>query len=334
MLDKMLSKGGKILQKEKGITLIALVVTIVILLILSTMTISLLTGENEKLEKAKEAELDDTEQEKVVKSVFCWNVRNIDLVKLETQVNKLGINTIYVQLPSDFETSIQIKKLIDFCEVKDIDIYMLDGDRDWYMEEKRDIVKDMIDRVSKFNENTGEHIKGIKLDIEFYTSDKYKSLETDEEKVEEFQKFFEANKEFCTYAKEKGLSYSIDLPVWLDSLDEEILEEIIKLDYDHIAYMNYNKKNALENISKEVELAKKYNKKIVNIAELQNPDKHKGLLESETLYNDGIIVCNQKLTQILNKYNYNNLGISYHEYNSLVELMEKENPEEANKIEK
>ena len=111
MLDKMLSKGGKILQKEKGITLIALVVTIVILLILSTMTISLLTGENEKLEKAKEAELDDTEQEKVVKSVFCWNVRNIDLVKLETQVNKLGINTIYVQLPSDFETSIQIKKL-------------------------------------------------------------------------------------------------------------------------------------------------------------------------------------------------------------------------------
>lgn len=190
MLDKMLSKGGKILQKEKGITLIALVVTIVILLILSTMTISLLTGENEKLEKAKEAELDDTEQEKVVKSVFCWNVRNIDLVKLETQVNKLGINTIYVQLPSYFETSIQIKKLIDFCEVKDIDIYMLDGDRDWYMEEKRDIVKDMIDRVSKFNENTGEHIKGIKLDIEFYTSDKYKSLETDEEKVEEFQKFF------------------------------------------------------------------------------------------------------------------------------------------------
>ena len=124
------------------------------------------------------------------------------------------------------------------------------------------------------------------------------------------------------------------MPVWLDSLDEEILEEIIKLDYDHIAYMNYNKKNALENISKEVELAKKYNKKIVNIAELQNPDKHKGLLESETFYNDGIIVCNQKLTQILNKYNYNNLGISYHEYNSLVELMEKENPEEANKIEK
>ena len=42
-------------NKEKGVTLIALVVTIVILLILAGLSISMLTGENGMITKTKEA---------------------------------------------------------------------------------------------------------------------------------------------------------------------------------------------------------------------------------------------------------------------------------------
>lgn len=47
----------KVLEKNKGITLIALIVTIIIIIILATVSISLIVGDNGILEKAKQAKL-------------------------------------------------------------------------------------------------------------------------------------------------------------------------------------------------------------------------------------------------------------------------------------
>ena len=47
-------------NKEKGITLIALVVTIVVLLILAGVSISMLTGENGIITQAQDAKLATT----------------------------------------------------------------------------------------------------------------------------------------------------------------------------------------------------------------------------------------------------------------------------------
>ena len=315
----------RIINKQNGIMLISLVIMIV-LIILIAFLIAILTGENETLDE-------EILKEKIIQSTFIWNVDSVNLSKLNTQVERLGINTLYVQIPRDLETSMQIKKIINFCKLKNIDLYLLDGDNDWYMEEERHNVIETIDKVSEFNKKVDYIIKGIKFDIEFYTTDFYKSLESKEDKITEFQKFYEANKEFSEYAKEKELKYAIDLPVWLNRLDERILEEIVKLDYDHIAYMNYDRPSSMKNLDEEVELAKKYDKKLVNIFELQNPEDHEGLPDTDTYYKDGLEVCEQKMNEILQKYNYYKLGKSYHEYKSLIEVIERENPEEANKYE-
>ncbi len=45
------------MKKNKGITLIALVITIIILLILASITIATLTGENGIITKAQEAKI-------------------------------------------------------------------------------------------------------------------------------------------------------------------------------------------------------------------------------------------------------------------------------------
>ncbi len=47
----------KYVSKQKGITLIALVITIVILLILAGVTIKILTGENGIINRANEAKM-------------------------------------------------------------------------------------------------------------------------------------------------------------------------------------------------------------------------------------------------------------------------------------
>ena len=85
--------------------------------------------------------------------------------------------------------------------------------------------------------------------------------------------------------------------------------------------MNYTKDTMLEGISKEIELAKKYNKQIENIAELQAPNDNNSVTDEDTFYNDGIEACLEKFNQIEQKYNYNNLGFSYHYYPYIVELI-------------
>ena len=55
MKSKMLEKKEKQMIKNKGITLIALVITIIVLLILAAVSIGMLTGENGLLIRANEA---------------------------------------------------------------------------------------------------------------------------------------------------------------------------------------------------------------------------------------------------------------------------------------
>ena len=54
MKSKMLEKKEKQMIKNKGITLIALVITIIVLLILAGITIASITGENGILRKNRE----------------------------------------------------------------------------------------------------------------------------------------------------------------------------------------------------------------------------------------------------------------------------------------
>ena len=66
MNKKETKESGSFEMREKGITLIALVITIIILLILASVTVATLTGENgiitkamEAKQKTEEAELDE-----------------------------------------------------------------------------------------------------------------------------------------------------------------------------------------------------------------------------------------------------------------------------------
>ena len=60
----------KILKENKGITLVALVVTIVVLLILSTITINMTIGENGIITKAQETARKTNEIEANITELF------------------------------------------------------------------------------------------------------------------------------------------------------------------------------------------------------------------------------------------------------------------------
>ena len=87
-------------NKNKGITLIALVITIIILLILAGVTINMLTGDNGILKQATKARETNSKaefEEQVKLAVIASRVNdtaNIDLKTLDEEINKISGTTI------------------------------------------------------------------------------------------------------------------------------------------------------------------------------------------------------------------------------------------------
>ena len=75
----------KLKQKNNGITLIALIVTIIVLLILAGVTIATLTGENGIITKAIEAR-DETERASIIEQA------KIDILEIQTE-NQCSMQT-------------------------------------------------------------------------------------------------------------------------------------------------------------------------------------------------------------------------------------------------
>lgn len=73
------------LKGQKGITLVALVVTIIVLIILAGISISLVLGENGIITKAKEAKNAQANAEAAENAMF---------QEFETQINDVWVNSI------------------------------------------------------------------------------------------------------------------------------------------------------------------------------------------------------------------------------------------------
>lgn len=96
----------KFLKQNKAITLIALVITIIVLLILAGVTIATLTGDNGLLQKAKIAKVKKLKSE-------AEEILNLEIIRVQTEKN--GRFTI-LDLYNDFKN--ENNKKIDIIEIK------------------------------------------------------------------------------------------------------------------------------------------------------------------------------------------------------------------------
>ena len=91
---------GKVLKNRKGITLIALIITIIILLILAGVTITMITGDNGILKQATNARETNSKaefEEQVKLAVIASRVNDtasMDLKTLDEEINKISGTTI------------------------------------------------------------------------------------------------------------------------------------------------------------------------------------------------------------------------------------------------
>ena len=88
-------------SENKGITLIALVITIIVLLILAGVSISMLSGDNGLLKKAGQAR-DDT--------IIGEEREQVELAYISAAVKKLGDDVTYQDLQDELDTSVGTNK--------------------------------------------------------------------------------------------------------------------------------------------------------------------------------------------------------------------------------
>ena len=87
---------------EKGITLIALVITIIVSLVIAGIALSLSLGNNGILEKSKKATIETNKSEEQEQIAFAWTtltvnkkenqIKNIDESSFEEELNRSGNN--------------------------------------------------------------------------------------------------------------------------------------------------------------------------------------------------------------------------------------------------
>ena len=264
-------------------------------------------------------------------SIYMWEVKGIDYEIYDKMVDYLNINKIYAYIgTAKIEDKIDedVKLLFEFAKRKNIDIYVVYDENYEDQTENANRIKEFINEIQEHNKVSVYKIKGVAIDSEFHSLDIYHSL-SKEEKIQLFREYVSAMKTSYECAKQSDLDYVVCIPVWLNKLDEGLLEELIKNGCSYVQLMNYSKTNMIENISEEVAFAKKYNKKIENIAEFQIPGPHE-VTDNDTFYNDGLEAGISKFKEIDDNYNYDLLSFSFHYYKPVLELYQKLNIDNNN----
>lgn len=240
--------------------------------------------------------------------VYSWSGEYYDnFLKEETFkiMKDLNITTVYHSF-NDLYIN-EEENIADNLLNEGYEVYHLIGASDWY--NKFDEIKIQIDNVYNYNIRKNKKIKGLVLDVEFYVLNEY---QTNPNNV--IESLINTYNQVLTYAHNKNLKVIFCLPSWLDTEYPSQLEELIKIS-DGVSIMNYNQSVVFEGITKEVELAKKYNKSISNITEFDNLDE-----KYVTYYDEGLDKALEDWKKLEQQYNYSKLNFAFHHLNSLLEL--------------
>ena len=198
-------------------------------------------------------------------------------------------------------------------------VYYLCGNASWGIEKDAASMLKQVERVVSYNKSAGNYkFVGIQFDVEPYCLDDF------EANADKYMAQYVKNCKLAYAAAHKeGLLVEVCIPYWWESSYgyQEELEDIIANACDSIAVMNYYKKQTeAEHIETEVELCRKYNKRIINVTEMQAPGLH-GLTENNTYYNDGIDAVEEMWNSLDAFFQYEDLGYSYHYLDVLIELL-------------
>lgn len=250
--------------------------------------------------------------------IFSWkssamNDRNsIDFVK-EQQFSEI------YQLINEKESDESVCGFLKKMAENETAVYLLSGESDWYLDGSAQYMMHELDRVNDYNRMVSENekIKGVVFDIEPYnvpgwSDNKQKMMQS---MIGELAK---------VYSKKGNLEMMICIPFYYDTMGlADELESLVRDCCDGVMVMNYSVGNEVDNIKKEMELCKKYQRRLVNIYEFQ-PRGVSGVEQINTYDGRSKKTFLDNCKKMKFAYPYQNISFAFHEIEAYAEFLMKE----------
>ena len=265
---------------------------------------------SEDASKADEEEAGEILEEELFsygEGVFSWDhLPNTTDIKC---MQDNHITEIYQYLRPEY-TDKEMTDFLKSMDNADIDVYILDGEPQWSYEAEYPGMKRVLERVRNLNSNVDNDakIKGIVYDVEPYVLEKWHNIP--DQLLEEYTNNVISIKQECE-ADTDHLDICVCIPYSYDSLGHDKAMRKLFKESDQIFVLNYLKGKEIENIKREAALARYYEKRMVNVYELQP-----GLLSQTnntiTYYKDGLDAVTANYSELLKAYPNHDIAVAYH----------------------
>lgn len=192
--------------------------------------------------------------------VYSWKENAYqDVEKTKNILKEFSIKYLYQLFHENFFENINEKFLKEMLDCG-ITVYHLCGEREWGIEDNAKGMIKEIDKILNFNQKSKIPIQGIVFDVESYVGNRDNF---------DFKKYLDNMILSYNYAHKNNLYVVIAIPIWFDKINISYLETLISSACDEVSLMNYTNNKTLINMENEINFAKKYDKNINTIYQVE-----------------------------------------------------------------
>lgn len=251
--------------------------------------------------------------------LFCWEK---EVLTDETESDTLwrvmeqyNLRELYQYIPSDLPSEV-LSSFFAEAEEHRIKVYLLTGDPTWARDETGEALVNAVRQAASVRRRMGgSALKGVMMDVEPYLLPEW-----EEEAESLMDSYVSAMKEARKQAEEDDLFLYACIPYYYDSEGlTSYLNALMEQGCHGIAVMNYYRENETKHLRYEWQQAKRLNKPIVNVYELQAPGIH-DLSEINTYHETGMEGIEKSFRNIQKSLSYDNLAFAVHDYKALLEV--------------
>lgn len=251
--------------------------------------------------------------------LFCWEKEVLnDRAQRDTlwhAMEQYDLHELYQYIPADLPPK-SLSSFFAEAEEHRIKVYLLTGDPAWARDGTGEALVDAVRQAASVRRQTGgDALKGVMMDVEPHLLPEW---EKDSGKL--MDSYVSAMKAARKQAEEDDLFLYACIPYYYDSEGLTFyLNALMEQGCHGIAVMNYYRENETKHLRYEWQQAKRLNKPIVNVYELQAPGIH-DLSEINTYHESGMAGIAKSFRSIRKSLPYDYLTFAVHDYNSLLEV--------------
>jgi len=255
-------------------------------------------------------------------TLFSWQSQAMSSDERETlfETMKTYDLTVLAQYIPDTAPPEMIRSFLEEASAHKISVYLLTGDPSWGLDPNGCEMIAEVRRAAHIKETLDLKgaLIGVMMDTEPYLTTAWQG-----DRRGTLLRYVSGMEASYSAAQQEGLLMTACIPYFYDTdhLDD-LLHQLISQCCDGVAVMNYSQGNEAEHLETEFSLAKRYQKSLITIYELQ-PAGVFDLQEENTYYDDGLSAVFENYAALKLKLSDQTISFGLHEYTALLELTKK-----------